>query len=192
MNSMLQATYLGQEGGKTFPSGLDIHQSIPFRRGPVYLRLVTSASRALDYAAGGFHVAVDRMAWGGCTDHWEIHNGGTKSVACKFPLKREALSTAWNNAAKLYAQAFDAMSKKAPLADVIEMLRSANAAADAAFAAEGVPPPVDPVTHEPSAPMAKPWWKTGTGLGLAGLGLFGLGWLAFAMKDDDENKKEDY
>ena len=78
---------------------------VPFRSRPVFLRLVNSQARAMDYAAGGFHVSVARGVIGGCADRAEgsfLNFGAT----CTKPLGRDDIRNAWSLAASLYLQAF--------------------------------------------------------------------------------------
>jgi hypothetical protein len=150
--------------------------------------LVNSPKRALDYAAGGFHVSVDRQNGGGCADSWEIHNGGTVAAACKQPQNRADLATLWGNAAGKYKAAFEATKAGAALPTVVNMLRDANSAADAAFAGEGIAPPRDPATSESqgASNARSGFWNLGTGLGLAAV-VGVVGWYAYDNLNKDDS-----
>lgn len=164
------------------------HSQVPFRKAPVFLRLVTSMSRAADYAAGGFHVSLDRAQGGGCKDDWKIHAAGTKSATCQMPLNREDVRGLWNTAAGKYLTAFNSSLNPQTKLDVIKgFLSDANSAADAAFAAEGIEPPRDPQTGESQgAAVGKVSSKLG-GLALASTGLASM--LYFAFKHGDSGSK---
>lgn len=132
---------------------------VPYRSAPVYLRLVNTTKRALDYAAAGFHVSVARGLAGGCKDAANAFNG-TTMAACAEPLNREDLRSKWTASASAY---LDAYRKGAPIAS----LRAANGVADVAYAAEGVDPPRDPETGTPEPVQAYkagfPWWMLAIG-----------------------------
>lgn len=125
------------------------HDLVPFRRSPVFLRLVSTMNRAADYAAGGFHVSVDRGQAGGCRDPFSIHASGTKGARCLQPLNRADIRAAWSRAAGMYREAFFAttglvVGGPRSLSEVRGMLNAANIAADEAFGLEGIEPPRDP------------------------------------------------
>lgn len=155
-----------------------VHSQVPFRKRPVYLRLVNTTARAKDYAAGGFHIAVDRMTSGGCGDAWEAHESGTKVYLCQQPKNRDDLRTLWETAALAYLNAYSA----ADLQTAIITLKMANAHADAAFRAEGIEPPRDPVlqTTDPVGPKSRPMLVIG---GLAALA-FGAAFLLGRVSDE--------
>lgn len=161
------------------------HSQIAFRSAPVFLRLVTSMGRAGDYAAGGFHVSVDRANGGGCKDDWKIHAAGTKAATCKLPLNREDVRGLWNTAAGKYLTAFNNSLNPGTKLDVMKgFLSDANSAADAAFAAEGIEPPRDPQTGESQgAAVGKINSRLG-GLALASAGLASMFYFAFKHGDD--------
>lgn len=140
------------------------HSLIKFRAKPPYLRLVTSLPAANDYAAGGFHVAVSRGLAGGCSDLSTAFNG-TGPSSCRIPLTRPDLTVKWKAAAQAY---YDAYQRK-NLADMLTGIRVANEIANAAFAAEGISPPRDPVTGAKEPPAIAPGPVGGGG----GAGLFG-------------------
>lgn len=122
------------------------HALIPFRKRAVYLRLVNTRDKAKDYAAGGFHVSVDRGLAGGCRDSSrDFSSGGTRVGVCTLPMNRQDVAQAWANAATAYGVAWDAAHTTMPLDGVKALLLQANALADAAYRLEGVAPPVDPV-----------------------------------------------
>lgn len=165
------------------------HTRVPFRGTPRFLRLVSTLNQAADYAAGGFHVSVDRGLSGGCKDPFTIHASGTKGVTCQLPLNRADSRAAWSTAASLYHDAFFATTDlgvgRQPLSVVKAMLRDANLAADRAFALEGIEPPRDPGPALPGEPprtgeaaMAyKDKYTIGQKIAVAsgfGLGAFGL------------------
>lgn len=166
------------------------HDRVPFRSTPVFLRLVNSLNRAADYAAGGFHVCVDRGLSGGCKDPFTIHASGTKGVTCKQPMNRPDARAAWSAAASAYKDAFFSTTDlsttgRQPLATVKAMLGAANALADKAFAIEGIAPPRDPGPSAPGepprsgeAPLAyQDRFSVGQKVAMAG----GLGLAAFGM-----------
>lgn len=164
------------------------HSQVGFRSAPVFLRLVASMAKARDYAAGGFHVSVDRAAGGGCKDDWKIHKGGTKAATCQLPLRREDVTGLWNTAAGKYLAAFNASQNPETKLDVMKgFLSDANRAADAAFAAEGIEPPRDPVTGASEAPVGKLSSPLG-GLALASSGLAAMLYFAFKHGDDGGKK----
>ncbi len=139
------------------------HALVPYRAKPGYLRLVNSLTRAKDYAAAGFHVAVTRGLAGGCQDLASAFNG-TGPASCSNPLFRGDLSAKWKSVASAYADAFSIGN----LADSITGIKRANSLADLAFAAEGITPPKDPVTGQSEPPAIGPG-KPGSDTG----GLFG-------------------
>jgi hypothetical protein len=152
------------------------HDLIPFRNSPIYLRLVGSLGRALDYAAGGFHVSVWRGLSGGCKDPWQIHQSGTSDgVGCRTPHNDNAIRDLWIEAAEKYKGAYEAAKVGKPLLLVKGYLALANLAADKAYRAEGIEPPRDPVTQV-TDPVGKPG-NLGllTFMGVATLGLLSLG-----------------
>lgn len=166
---------LGQTGDEVLNPNL-----VPFRSSPVYLRLATTRSRALDYAAGGFHVSVVRGRAGGCRDS-AVNIRATGPDACDQPLGRSDLKQLWTSAAKAYLDAFKAL--QTGLVSV-EILRVANAEADRAYAAEGVEPPRDPKTQTSEPPLAQ---KRGIPP-LAMMG--GLALLGFLLFRDKGKKKK--
>lgn len=160
------------------------HSQVPFRGSPVFLRLVTSMSRAADYAAGGFHVSVDRANGGGCKDDWKIHAGGTKAATCQLPLNREDVRGLWNTAAGKYLSAFNSsLNPETNLTVIKGFLTDANSAADAAFAAEGIDPPRDPQTGESQGAAGPKVSSRLGGFALATTGLASMLWFAFKHGD---------
>ena len=161
------------------------HSLVPFHGRPRYLRLVSTYTHARDYAAGGFHVSVDRGLAGGCKDPWEIHDSGTHAAACKDPRDREDIRQLWTSAAGVYLSAYDAtqIATRLPLEQIKAMLRQANELASAAYMAEGIEPPRDPQTlaFEPVATKRR-WWPLVGGSTLAA-GLLGLGLSTWASRD---------
>lgn len=134
------------------------HSLVPFPLSrPVYLRLVKTLAKAAAYAAGGFHVSVDRGQAGGCFDPWKVHDSGMRAVPCLRARDREDVRLLWTEAATRYQQAYAMVGPAAAalsasgLDDVKEALRQANIAAGAAFRAEGIEPPRDP-----GAPRSEP------------------------------------
>ena len=130
------------------------HAAVPFRSAPVYLRLVNTKSKALDYAAGGFHVCVTRALSGGCKD--TSLPGGFGGAKCSRPLGDKQLTDDWYLAGASYLEAFDAAFKGKPLAAVKDMIRTANLLADKAFKAEGGEPPRDPGPTPPGVAQNPP------------------------------------
>lgn len=166
--SMLNAAVLGQFGDLSFLN----HALVPFRRAPVYLRLVSTKSRALDYAAGGFHVSVTRGAGGGCYDPATSIPTGTAGK-CASPIGRQELGNEWATVAEKYKRAFESVSSLGLTPGTRTMLMEANASADRVYGMENVPPPRDPVTGTSEAPMAKPTMPT-KHKALIATGLLGL------------------
>lgn len=175
------------------------HAAVPFRARPVFLRLAKSRSQLMDYAAGGFHVSVTRGTAGGCKDPSSgFSQSGTIKGTCDTPINSPEIRAMWASAAALYKIAFEngvAGEKDDPARDISkDQLRSANAAADAAYRAEGVTPPRDPQTGTSEAPVdpagtlpAPPKGmstgaKVAIGIGVAMLGLF----VARQVQGDDE------
>lgn len=155
------------------------HTVVPFRKRAVYLRLVVTKSQAADYAAGGFHVSVTRSLCGGAADSSsDFASGGTTAGVCLQPLHRDDIGAAWGRAAMAYQQAYtDAMDPSAGVDYVKMELDTANELANAAYAMEGVAPPVDPMAvvglapakAEPAAAPSSKWPAM-----LAGLAIFGM------------------
>lgn len=168
--------------GADAPAFAFTHSQVPFRRAPVYLRLTTTLPRALDYAAGGFHVSVDRGSAGGCFDDWSIHKSGTKAATCKQPRNNPAAAGLWNAAASKYLAAYQAASAGADFAGVIGMLREANALADIAYADEGIAPPRDPVTQTTEPPVTK--MSLGRKVGIAATAASLLGITTWGVQKD--------
>lgn len=176
---MLTATHsmngLGDDASPV-ASVLD-HALVPFRSAATYLRLVTTPSQALDYAAGGFHVSVDRGLAGGCTDPWTIHKGGTTAVACATPRNSASARAMWTSAAQKYLAVYTLAQQGGGLDVVKQGLNDANLLANNAYGQEGITPPVDPETQQPDHVGAagtnhrKGRILMGAGLGLA---LFGV------------------
>lgn len=164
---MLHAELLGLNGDLTFLN----HALTPFRKAPVYIRFVNTQSKALDYAAGGFHVAVTRGQSGGCGDAADSIPTGTAGK-CKSPFGRQALGSEWAGVAAMYSNAY-ALIKSRFGSGSLQLLRDANAAADRVYGLENVPPPRDPLTGESEAPMAKPTMPTKRKVAVAG-GILGL------------------
>lgn len=153
------------------------HKRIPFLAKPSYLRLVKTVQAAKNYAAAGFHVAVSRGLAGGCQDLSTAFNG-TGPASCKSPLYRSDLTSKWKTAAVAYASAYGLRN----LPDMITAIKQANAASDAAFQAEGITPPKDPVTGNSEPPAVAPGPVGGKGgasfldqAGLPVLAVAGLG-----------------
>ncbi len=164
---------LGQDAAPPLVDPLK-HSLVPFRRRARYLRLVGTKSQALNYAAGGFHVSVTRGLAGGCADpSANFADGGTKTGACVAPLGRGDLRSKWSNAAQAYLQAFNSAQQGALVEQVKQLLRTANGLASQAYAAEGVPPPRDPVTQE-TEPVSPGRGISGVGLAIGLAGLMGL------------------
>lgn len=172
-------------------AGVLDHGFLPFRAKPVVLRLTKSMTQALDYAAGGFHVSVDRGIAGGCGDHWSIHKSGTVAAACSKPLNRPDIQKAWAAAAGKYREAFDSgmAAKLQPVDNVKAILKEANLLADAAFKLEGIAPPKDPgpgLKKQPTAAFNPPeitdnTWSTGEKVALAGAGILAVGLAAIGV-----------
>jgi len=148
---MFYASVLGQLGDLSLLN----HALVPWRSAPVYLRLVNSQARALNYAAGGFHVAVSRGTPGGCGDSAGSTPTGSAG-SCLAPLGRKELGEEWATVAEKYLRAYDAAKAAWSMGTVLNMLREANGAADRVYGLENVPPPRDPVTMTSEAPMANP------------------------------------
>jgi len=162
---------LGQEGAASIDP-LN-HQLVPFRSRARYLRLVKTLSHALDYAAGGFHVSVTRGLCGGAADPaHDFAAGGTKAGACQAPLGRDDLRVKWREAAAAYRLAFNAAQQGQLVEQVKQLLTTANALANQAYAGENVEPPRDPVTGTPEAPSPKKG-VSGTVIAAALVGLMG-------------------
>lgn len=141
------------------------HADIPRRRRAIYLRLVNSISRALDYAAGGFHVSVDRG----------------------LAQKSNEIRAMWGQAAGKYAEAFKAgLIAGTPVESVKAMIAEANNVADQAYKAEGVSPPRDPLAKTPEPPVhlsrGKKW-------GMLGAAAAGIGLLALWGREPKGSKK---
>lgn len=164
---MFHATILGQLGDLAYLN----HALVPWRSAPVYLRLVNSQSRALNYAAGGFHVAVSRGVPGGCGDSAASTPTGSAG-GCLSPLGRRELGEEWSTVAQKYKAAYEA-AKRGFTPAVLLQLREANGSADRVYGLENVPPPRDPITMTSEAPMANPTMPTKHKM-LIGTGVLGL------------------
>jgi hypothetical protein len=153
-------------------SGIDLaildHQRLEYGQKPTYLRLVNSLSRALDYARGGFHVAVVRGQAGGCSSpagSTPAPRGGT----CAAPMNSPAASEAWANAAKAYFDVAQAVQAPGARVESIKsQLAVANVIADQAYGIERVPPPRDP-GPSPDATTEPTYTEMSSGPGWGGL-----------------------
>ena len=171
--------------------GILDHAFVPFRSKPVVLRLTKSMTQALDYAAGGFHVSVDRGISGGCGDHWSIHKSGTVAAECSKPLFRPDILKAWASAAAKYREAFESgmAAKLQPVENVKAILREANQLADAAFKLEGIAPPKDPgpgLKKQPTSTftpteITENRFSTNERVALAGAGILAVGLAAIGI-----------
>jgi hypothetical protein len=150
------------------------HDQVPFRSMPRYLRLDDTLARATDYAAGGFHVSVDRGRVGGCFDDWKIHSGGTKRVACSAPRANPESTKMWSDAASKYLLAFEQAKGGSALSVVKGTLQQANQLADTAYSAEGLIPPRDPVTNTVEPPVTGMSLRDKIGIVGLSAGLFAL------------------
>lgn len=156
---------------------------LPYRKSPVYLRLVDTESKAKDYAAGGFHISVTRGGSGGCKDA-ALDVGMTKAAICTAPLGRQDLTGLWNAAANAYLNAYNRLGD---LSTIKTELLQANILADAAYAMEGVDPPRDPVLVAqglitPAEPVNGHEGLKAAGLGLAFAAILGGGIYAAERK----------
>jgi hypothetical protein len=171
--------FLAQDTSTSLPVS---HADVPFRRAPRYLRLTTTVDRALDYAAGGFHVSVTRAEGGGCSDAAGSISA-TRASSCMSPLNREDSRGAWVNAAMAYSYAF---MSGGTVDEIKLLLDKANQAADAAYTLENVEPPRDPVlvaagVYAPPEPVTKKLnSKMMAGIGLAAVAI--AGGLAYASQ----------
>lgn len=157
---------LSQDGSTALPMS---QSDLPYRRAPRYLRLVNTIDKALDYAAGGFHVSLTRAAGGGCGDAATAISPTSKGASCVLPLNRGDLRDLWAKVASGYATAYSAQGG---LGDMKALLEQANALADQAYGAENIEPPRDPVlvaqgVYASAEPVHRSRWKPILGLGLA-------------------------
>lgn len=183
LKNVAQAVTSGGFGTGTLNHGL-----VPFRSMPVFLRQVDTMAEVLDYAAGGFHVAVARGLAGGAADSSVSFGkallGGRAAISPQKPLNRADLVPLWTAAAVAYRTVFDeANAGPGFFVPLVDKLREANSLADRAYAAEGIAPPRDPgpgSTEVPAEPKKEAASGSRTGLYVAGLAVAGIvGFMAF-------------
>jgi hypothetical protein len=188
----IEAVDLGFLGDDSVPSDdvLD-HSLLHFRGRTIYLRLVSTIKRAMDYAAGGFHSSVARGLVGGSHDLASVTNG---TVAGQVPvgLGRDDCKAAWEAAARRYLDAYKQGDAGKTLGEVKGVLAEANLLADAAYKLEGVDPPRDPVLQvaESTDHPQQRWFETtGVKVGAACVGLGILALLLFGGDDEQKSKR---
>ena len=140
-------------------SGVDLayldHQLLVYGAKPSYLRLVNSLGKALDYARGGFHVAVTRGQAGGCLSP-ATATPAPRGGICPQPLYSKESGEAWADVARAYFDiAQSIMQNKATVSEAKSALERANALADEAYGTEKVAPPRDPGPTAPK-PVVNP------------------------------------
>lgn len=141
---------------------------VPWLKPPVYLADVDTPAEALQYAAGGFHVAVARAKAGGCSEDpttWGrvfLAAGYAKKSDPGTPcgaLNVESIRSRWQAVAGQYRDAYGLAQAQGYNAAVRNALQQANVAADGVYGAEsaeargrGLPPVVPP--RDPRIPAA--------------------------------------